>query len=54
MWAMLGTFELFTLDGWAEIMYSIRVATNSFWYDGYFVFTGMIGAFFVVELVTCV
>jgi len=54
LWAMLGTFELFTLDGWSEQMYRIRVATGSYSFDFYFIMCGMVGAFFVVELVTCV
>jgi hypothetical protein len=35
-------------------MYTLRAATGAYTYDAYFVIVGMLGAFFIVQLVTCV
>ena len=52
--ASLIMFEVLTMDGWTGIMYEIRRATQSFTYDFFFIFAVIIGAFFVVNLVTAI
>ena len=48
-------FEMFTLDGWSDIMYLIRRANNhSNIYDPFFILVVWVGAFFVVNLVCAI
>jgi hypothetical protein len=47
-------FQIFTMDGWTDIMYKIRVSFNSYTYDFFFMFTVIVGAFFVINLVTAI
>jgi len=47
-------FEMFTLDGWTEIMYLIRRANHGYTYDIFFILFVWVGAFFVVNLVCAI
>ena len=45
---------MFTMDGWADIMYLIRRAHNSLYYDAFFITVIYVGAFFLMNLVIAV
>jgi len=47
-------FEMFTLDGWSDIMYLVRRANQSNIYDIFFLIVVWVGAFFVVNLVCAI
>jgi hypothetical protein len=52
--ATLAVFQMFTKDGWDHIMHLIQAATHSNSQDFFFLFTVLIGSFFVVNIVTAV
>ena len=51
--AAFNVFSLFTLDCWSIIMITIRNGDDKT-YDGFFVITIIVGALFVLNLVTAV
>lgn len=54
IWAMLTTFELITLEGWTDVMYTVRRSERTSIFDIYFVLCVICGAFFVLNLMIAV
>ena len=52
--AILTTFEIITLEGWTDTMYTIRRANNVYYYDIFFVACVVFGTFFVLNLMIAV
>ena len=52
--AILTTFEIITLEGWTDTMYTIRRANNTYLYDIFFVACVVFGTFFVLNLMIAV
>jgi hypothetical protein len=50
----LTVFGMFTMDCWTDVMYMIRFATNSYYYDLYFVVLVIVGQYFAVNLIVAV
>jgi hypothetical protein len=42
------------MDGWTDIMYKIRFSSNSYTYDFFFILAVIVGAFFVINLITAI
>ena len=55
LYAGLMVFEIITLEGWSDMMYTVRRANNgSFMFDFFFSLVVITGAFFVLNLMTAV
>jgi hypothetical protein len=52
--SVLNVFIVITLEGWTAIMYKIRHSTGTYAYDSFFMFTVIIGSFFIVNLMVAV
>jgi hypothetical protein len=52
--SVLNIFIIITLEGWTDIMYMVRKATNTVGYDIFFVVTVVFGTFFVLNLMIAV
>lgn len=50
----LNIFIIITLEGWTDIMYYIRHATNTYAYDIFFILIVIIGCFFILNLMVAV
>jgi hypothetical protein len=54
-YASLMVIEIITLEGWSSYMYTVRKSQDGeVFYDFYFICVAMIGAFFVLNLMTAV
>lgn len=51
---MVNIFIIITLEGWSDIMYMVRLVTNSYTYDIFFVVVVLMGNFFVLNLMIAV
>ena len=55
LYASLMIFEIITLEGWSDMMYTVRRANNGeFTFDFFFTLVVVTGAFFVLNLMTAV
>ena len=54
MMSVFNIFQVITLEGWTEQMYTIRIATQSVKFDAFFVVIVIFGAFFVLNLMIAV
>jgi len=54
MYATLNMFIIITLEGWTDMMYTIREAEQAFYFDIFFVLVVVFGAFFVLNLMIAV
>lgn len=54
LYATLNMFIIITLEGWTDMMYTIRDAEQSFIFDLFFVIVVVFGAFFVLNLMIAV
>ena len=52
--AMMNIFEAITLEGWTDMMYTVRDAEETWWYDIYFLMIVIIGNFIILNLVIAV
>lgn len=52
--SMLNIFQVISLEGWTDIMYVMRDATDSRLYDIFFILCVLFGAFFVLNLMIAV
>jgi len=55
LYACLMVIEIITLEGWSDQMYLVRKSNaGHVMFDAYFVIVAMVGAFFVLNLMTAV
>jgi hypothetical protein len=54
MIAVLNIFEIITLEGWTDLMYMSRQASNSYSYDFFYLICVISGTFFVLNLMIAV
>ena len=52
--SVLNVFIVITLEGWTAVMYKIRHATGTYVYDAFFLFTVVLGSFFILNLMVAV
>jgi hypothetical protein len=52
--SILNIFQIITLEGWTDMMYIVRDATESYISDVFFIICVLFGAFFVLNLMIAV
>ena len=52
--SILNIFQIITLEGWTDMMYIVRDAEQTYWYDSFFILCVLFGAFFVLNLMIAV
>lgn len=52
--SVLNVFIVITLEGWTATMYKIRHSTGTYAYDSFFLFTVILGSFFILNLMVAV
>jgi voltage-dependent calcium channel L type alpha-1D len=52
--SVFNIFQIITLEGWTDMMYTVRQATNTYFHDFLFFAIVIFGAYFVLNLVIAV
>ena len=47
-------FSMFTMDNWIDMMYLIRRAKDTYFYDMFFVMVVYLGSFFIINLIAAI
>lgn len=54
LYSIMNIFQVITLEGWTDMMYTIRQSEQTYIYDFLFILIVVFGAFFVLNLMIAV